>query len=132
MTSPTKAYLISYDNGQSYEDHHREPLFLVPSHEEAQRIVSVSKAWIDTARDQRPEDPFAVYQRDGSQEEYQQAYDAVKAYTARLVVPFGIEELRETVGPYPDRDGYLVVTEIPYWSPSFNSFQPTFPTTSAS
>lgn len=128
--SPTKVYLISYDNGQSYEEHHREPLFLVPSHEEAQRIISVSKGWIDTARAQAPESHYDVYNREGTEEEQDAAEKAFKAYIARLVVPFGIDELKSAVGPLRDEYGKLVMTELDYWTPAFSSAIPSVPTSS--
>ena len=51
------AYLISYDNGESYEDHAQIPLCVVPTEARAKARIAEWLEWVEAQRAKMPEEP---------------------------------------------------------------------------
>lgn len=120
------AYLISYDNGEQYEDHNRVPLFLVATRKRADAIVAKAAAWVEAQRETLPPTVNDVEAKRAESGEpplelnaWHAAFDVRKDHIAALKPPFGIASLREAVGDAYGARGYLTVTEVPYYTPAY-------------
>ena len=50
-------YIISYDNGESYEDHSQIPICVVPTEARAKARIAQWLKWVDAQRAKMPEEP---------------------------------------------------------------------------
>lgn len=118
-TIPTHAYLVSFDNGESYEDYYREPLWLCYSREQAEAIVAEAVAWVAEQKELAPPNPYRLNnERKPSlppmtDEELAALYEARNQYIAALKPPYGLVDLVEVVDR--NSDGSLIITELPYF-----------------
>ncbi len=117
MSAPAKAYLLSFDNRQQYEDHHVTPLFLVKTKARAEAIVIEASEWIEAERAKLPENASSAFRdRPGiTDQEYIDILARMNAHLKALVPPYGIEYLRDVVEPDGvGSDGVLVIQELSY------------------
>jgi hypothetical protein len=98
------AFLISYDNGESYEDHHVSPLCIVPTKVRAELRIAAWLAWAEKTRRALPAYPELTMSEDDYAKQYlvyQKALDAIKP-------PRGLDALRDLV-----IGGSLTFTKLP-------------------
>lgn len=115
---PPTLYLLSYDNGQQWEDHHVSPLFVVATRARAEAIVIEVAEWVAAKRAKLPPCPYETTcerveadQPEPTAEEYTAMHDKRQAQIAAVKPPHGITNVREmlTTG-----HGSLVIRELPF------------------
>lgn len=115
-------YLISLDNGESYEDHHRDPVCIVPDQQAAAAEITRLKSWVTRHQKGVPVQPDDSWPEERDSEAVG-AYDcvmarwreSVEAYLATLKPPYGETGfLRMVEGEGFGSDGHLRADELPF------------------
>jgi|GEM_PF-2923135 hypothetical protein len=87
------AYIIEYDNGQSYEDHSSSVISVAMTQPDATREVARLSTWIENKIKQAPPSP----DMDLPDEEYLRQHDLRNEWLAKLKCPHGANCLRDAV-----------------------------------
>jgi hypothetical protein len=82
-------YLITYDNGESYEDYDKYPILACRTMKHANEVLAKMNAWVERAKANRP--PDIDYDADAELIESQEAFR--REYVASLKPPYHIPEL---------------------------------------
>ena len=101
-------FIISFDNGESYDDHHISPLCVVPTKKGADAQVAEWLNWAEQMASELPESPDWA--------DHEMALKRMEpSDTARnaIVVPHDIEELRDLIASCYGSKGYLTITQLP-------------------
>lgn len=109
FTMSRSAFLISYDNGESYEDHQVTPICIVPTKKRAEVKIAAWMTWAKEAASRLPPLPDWQNREDAHTQliEYDTARNALK-------VPHGFDELRYlTPSPYGSAQGSLTFAKLP-------------------
>ncbi len=111
-------FLLSFDNGQSWEDHHVSPVLVVDTRTRAEAIVADVDAWVAAKREKLPPCPYEVTcqridacQPELTDEEYAVMNDKRQAWIAASRPPHGITDAREML---TSPGASLVIGEIPF------------------
>ncbi len=108
-TSNRSLFLISFDNGESYEDHNRDPLWFVKTEAAAKRVVAKMDKWLEKQRDQLPEKP--VVANYATEDEWWAAHEEWEKNVMTLVPPYGLVGFLDNLRW--GRDASLMISEIP-------------------
>lgn len=84
------AYILEYDNGESYEDHRTEVIAVLLDKDAAAREAGRLNTWMKRKAAMAPEDPDT----DLSDDEFSAALEKRNAYFAKLRCPHGADCLR--------------------------------------
>lgn len=76
-------YLISYDNGEPYEDHHVSPILIVATEARAKEVIAEMEAWVAETKTKMPRYPDGEV----SEEAYEKWLNLDSAFRATLKVP---------------------------------------------
>lgn len=100
--------LISYDNGQLYEDHRTTPVCVVPTKKRADKLIARCIKWVRKTKEGVPPVPEASMPDDN---EYFKAISAREEHIHKLKPPYGFPELIDMV--WDDQDlGSLILEDI--------------------
>ena len=91
-------FIIQYDNGESWDDHRRYPLFVVRSKPRAQIWVARWLKWVEVKKTKLEALPLPVYDDFHDEAEQNGLIEARETYLKALRPPRGITELIGMVG----------------------------------
>lgn len=118
-----KLYLISFDNGEPYEDNSRWPVLICNSQEKADSLISEWTEWAKTAAQGLPPEFNPEPNVEISEEEWEKQYDKVLAaretYINGLVYPCETVKGELTTIIYEQDSiyrGHFVVAEVDHLS----------------
>lgn len=115
-------YLISLDNGESYEDHHRSPVCIVSTEAAAKVEIARIMKWVESKRIGVPEQPDLSWP-DDNDDESTRVYnvtmarwtDDVDVYLRTLKPPHGEDGLIAMVrGEGGGSNAHLLSIKLPF------------------